>query len=161
MKKEILEVLINEGKSSRQISKVLGKSQTSIRYWLMKYKLKTNWYQFEKKKKFGTKAICNKHGLTEYSENNRCRKCVVEGTKKRRDNVKIKAIKYKGGKCEKCGYDKYNGALEFHHLNPSEKDFSIGQSGYTRSWEKVKKELDKCILICSNCHREIHHYKSE
>ena len=47
-------------------------------------------------------------------------------------------------------------ALEFHHLDPSQKDFGISSKGYTRSWDKVKEELDKCILVCSNCHREIH-----
>ena len=47
-------------------------------------------------------------------------------------------------------------ALEFHHINPKGKDFGIGANGYTKSWEKVKKELDKCVLVCSNCYREIH-----
>ena len=40
--------------------------------------------------------------------------------------------------------------------HPNKKDFGIGQKGFTRSWEKVKEELDKCILVCANCHREIH-----
>lgn len=75
---------------------------------------------------------------------------------KRRLKVKQMAIEYKGGKCEKCGYNKCVAALEFHHLNPEEKDFGIGSKGYTRGWEKVKEELDKCILVCANCHREIH-----
>ena len=66
------------------------------------------------------------------------------------------AVTYKGGKCEKCGYNKCIAALDFHHLNPLEKDFSIGNKGYTRSWENIKKEIDKCILVCANCHREIH-----
>ncbi|QEG09033.1 HNH endonuclease [Aeromonas phage 4_4572] len=67
------------------------------------------------------------------------------------------AVDYKGGKCEKCGYDKFIGALEFHHLNPEQKDFSLGDKGYTRSWDKIKDELDKCIMVCSNCHKEIHY----
>jgi predicted HNH restriction endonuclease len=46
--------------------------------------------------------------------------------------------------------------LDFHHVDSTKKEFGIGNSGYTRSWEKVKKELDKCILVCANCHREIH-----
>jgi GH18 family chitinase len=45
-------------------------------------------------------------------------------------------------------------ALSFHH--EGEKEFGIGAKGYTRSWEKVKAELDECILVCSNCHAEIH-----
>lgn len=66
------------------------------------------------------------------------------------------SIAYKGGKCQCCGYNRYVGALEFHHINSEEKDFGISAKGYTRSWERVKEELDKCILVCANCHREIH-----
>lgn len=80
----------------------------------------------------------------------------MEAVVKRRKKIKDLSLEYKGGKCEKCGYSKCKSALEFHHTNPEEKDFSIGQKGETRSWERVKKELDKCILVCSNCHREIH-----
>ena len=65
------------------------------------------------------------------------------------------AIEYKGGKCQVCGYNKYQGALELHHLKKEDKEFGIGDKGYTRSWEKVKTELDKCILLCANCHREV------
>ena len=66
------------------------------------------------------------------------------------------AITYKGGKCQCCGYNRCLGALEFHHIDPSSKDFGISSKGYTRSWDKVKSELDKCVLVCANCHREIH-----
>jgi len=66
------------------------------------------------------------------------------------------AVEYKGGCCQVCGYDKYQGALEFHHKDPSEKDFSLSSKGHCKAWVKVKKELDKCVLVCSNCHREIH-----
>jgi predicted transcriptional regulator len=71
-----------------------------------------------------------------------------------RQRVKQKSVEYKGSCCEMCGYDKCISALEFHHKNPNEKDFSIG--GKSISWERIKNELDKCILVCSNCHREIH-----
>lgn len=66
------------------------------------------------------------------------------------------SVAYKGGKCQICGYSKYVGALEFHHIDPSQKDFGIASKGYTRSWDKNKEELNKCVLVCSNCHREIH-----
>lgn len=74
----------------------------------------------------------------------------------RRRQLKMMAVEYKGGKCIICGYDKYIRALEFHHLNADSKDFSISTTGTTRSWEKNKIELDKCICVCANCHREIH-----
>lgn len=71
-----------------------------------------------------------------------------------RKRTKLKLIEYKGGKCQICGYNKCISALEFHHVNPEEKDFGI--SGQSRSFEKLKNEVDKCVLVCANCHREIH-----
>ena len=72
----------------------------------------------------------------------------------RRKNIRLKAIEYKGGKCNICNYDKCIEALEFHHLDESKKDFQI--SGGTLSFKKIEPELLKCIMVCSNCHREIH-----
>lgn len=83
------------------------------------------------------------------------REYIIKAVAKRRRAIKSKAIEYKGGKCQLCSYDKYPGALELHHLDPSQKEFGIGKKGYSRSWEKVKTELDKCILVCANCHREV------
>ena len=74
-----------------------------------------------------------------------------------RFKVKLLAVNYKGGRCEKCGYDKCIDSFDFHHKNPSEKEFGIGSKGVTRSWEKTRKEIDKCILLCANCHREEHY----
>lgn len=71
-----------------------------------------------------------------------------------RQRIKKQMIEYKGGKCKICGYNKCIEALDFHHLNPNEKDFNI--SGGTKSFKNLKPEIDKCILVCANCHREIH-----
>lgn len=80
--------------------------------------------------------------------------------KNRRDwtsKQKRKAIEYKGGKCYVCGYDKCQAALEFHHLDPSKKEgYNGGAINTQRVFEKNIKELDKCILICVRCHREVH-----
>ncbi len=84
---------------------------------------------------------------------NRRRKLVENVTSWRR-RTKIKLIEHRGGKCSKCGYDKCIDALDFHHLDPKIKEFQLG--GSTKSFEKLKAESDKCILVCSNCHREIH-----
>jgi hypothetical protein len=73
----------------------------------------------------------------------------------KRRSLKLKAIEYKGGQCERCGYNKCVGALEFHHQDPTLKSFGLGDKGYTRSWVSIKEELDKCILLCANCHREV------
>ena len=79
----------------------------------------------------------------------------IMAVSKRRRAIKALAIEYKGGKCQLCGYDKYQGALELHHIDPKQKEFAISQKGHSRSWERVKKELDKCMLVCANCHREV------
>ena len=105
--------------------------------------------------------FCKKHGNTSFFLDNkgtwRCKKCRNEAVQKRREKLKLMAIEYKGGKCEICGYNKCPDAMEFHHINSNEKDFGISQNGCTRSFDNMKKELDKCILVCSNCHREIHY----
>ena len=75
---------------------------------------------------------------------------------KRRKMIKQMAIKYKGGKCCICGYDKCNTALDFHHRDDSSKSFGLSVRGLTRSWERTRQEIDKCVLVCANCHREIH-----
>ena len=62
---------------------------------------------------------------------------------------KRKAIDYKGGSCAGCGYSKYYGALEFHHVDPKEKDVSWDKLRLT-SWDNIIKELDKCTLLCAN-----------
>lgn len=78
-------------------------------------------------------------------------------TKKRRKMLKKRAVEYKGGKCILCGYSNCIDALEFHHINPEEKEFNLGGRQLKRNnWEKVKRELDKCTLLCANCHRELH-----
>jgi len=66
------------------------------------------------------------------------------------------AISYLGGECHECGYKKCVAALDFHHLEEDKKKFGLSQEGLTRSWIKTKRELQKCVLLCANCHRELH-----
>ena len=80
------------------------------------------------------------------------RKAVSERRKKLREMAR----EYRGGKCMVCGYKRYSGALDFHHVDHTKKDFGLSVRGLTRSWGKIKKEIEKCALVCANCHREIH-----
>lgn len=66
-----------------------------------------------------------------------------------------KAVALKGGKCQICGYNRCIAALEFHHVDPTQKSFGIRSNGNTMSWEKMCAELEKCVLLCANCHREV------
>lgn len=82
----------------------------------------------------------------------KCNSCLVN---KRRIDLKIKCLEYKGNKCEQCGYDKCSRAMSFHHKDATKKDFGIsGKHCYT--WQRIKSELDKCSLLCANCHMEEH-----
>lgn len=84
------------------------------------------------------------------------REYLIKAVQIRREKVRQMAVEYKGNGCNVCGYNRCINALEFHHLDPTKKDFGISAKGYARSWEKVKKEIDKCVLLCANCHREFH-----
>ena len=121
-----LKELIEVGIKYEEISKIVGISISTIK----RYKNK-NWTENED----------GKNKINYFNRN-------------RRKELKLKAVNYKGGSCEKCGYNKCLDALTFHHINPAEKDFQISEM--CRKWETVKNELDKCILVCSNCHLEIH-----
>lgn len=74
----------------------------------------------------------------------------------RRRRLKELAIAHKGGRCSVCGYNKSSWALVFHHKEPAKKSFGLSARGITRAWSKVLKELDKCVLLCANCHFEQH-----
>jgi len=92
---------------------------------------------------------------TKNKYHSKCRTCFnnycMERWKKRKED----AINYKGGACSRCGYNKFYGALEFHHRNPNEKDAEWKKIKLW-PWEKIKIEIDKCDLLCSNCHKEVH-----
>jgi len=84
------------------------------------------------------------------------REYLIKAVAKRRKEIRKMAIDFLGGKCQFCEYDRCSAALDFHHLDEENKKFGLSQNGMTRSWEKTKRELKKCILVCANCHREIH-----
>lgn len=79
-----------------------------------------------------------------------------EDVKKHRLVQKQRIIKVMGGKCSICGYNKCHKALELHHINPEEKEFTFSKDMLCNSWEKLVQELKKCTLLCANCHREVH-----
>lgn len=173
--KEKIFKLYESGKTYREINRELGCSKGTISYHLHSNKdqerLKRNeWIQsiklnntltkpefFEKYKdllsKREMKELCK--GLF-HKESSKYKSNSAEYHRKRRKEIKLELIKYKGGKCQKCGYLKCHKALQFHHQDPTKKDFAIGENMKSIRIENLKKELDKCILVCANCHSEIH-----
>jgi hypothetical protein len=169
MKKEELEKMINEGNSLNQISKVTGKSLSTIRYWVKKLQIPFTTKNFTDQgyKEYGEFRYCprckNNCSINEFYDRRGkknssvyCKKCTSDQVVERTKKLKQEMVNYKGGCCQICGYKKYIGALEFHHLNPNEKDFTIAHVRQYKFDDIIKSELDKCMLVCSNCHREIH-----
>ena len=126
--KKEMQKIYNETNSSIKVAKITGWSKTTVLRYIE----------------------TNKNFLTEEEIKKNKSNSVVSWRKR----TKIKLVEYKGGKCQYCGYNKCIDALEFHHLDKKEKDFTI--SGKSWSFEKIKKETDKCVMVCSNCHKEIH-----
>lgn len=85
-----------------------------------------------------------------------CRDCINTQSLERQRKLKMLAVEYKGGKCSICSYYRSSAALEFHHLNPNEKDFTLSHVRSYKFDDRIKTELDKCVLLCANCHREVH-----
>jgi hypothetical protein len=75
--------------------------------------------------------------------------------KEYRKRFKKKIVNMMGGECMLCGYNKCIKALELHHTDPHGKDFCISQMT-TLKWSKIFEEAQKCVMVCANCHREIH-----
>lgn len=159
-----LETKVKEGMSISMLAKHFNLCSSTINYWLRKYNLKTcNSFLEEGSINDGLKCVCSTcakdyvykraGGMTR----EKCSSCLVND---RRLKIKIDCLNYKGGKCEICGYNKCSRALSFHHLDSSKKVFSIS-GAHSRKWEDIVKELDKCRLICENCHMELHHKEEQ
>lgn len=161
--------LVEEGLSIAQIAARLDRSKGAVRYWLNRHGLRTSSLA-RVNRAAATKAAreagleralmeCAQHGSTEFVRSSggyyRCVRCRSAAVSRRRRKIKAILLTEAGGACVLCGYDRFAGALEFHHLEPSEKHFELSQRGVTRSLEAARAEARKCALLCSNCHAEV------
>lgn len=154
-----LKTLTESCNTIKEISISAGKSETTIKYWLKKHDLKIIKAKVYEKICSDCKTL---KPLSEYylknkekqSYNSYCKDCSKTAATKSKRNFKDDCIDYKGGSCINCGYSKCRAALEFHHLESDLKEFELSRK--TNLNNEVKLELDKCILVCANCHREIH-----
>jgi transposase len=154
--------LINAGMSLAEIAEATGLSKTTVRHWLREHGLQTQ--RARRRVVYdGQQAElelrCPRHGLTTFKRRStggyRCARCRAEAVARRRRKVKRLLVTEAGGCCKLCGYDRCVGALEFHHVVPSDKRFSLSHRGVTRSLEKARAEASKCALLCANCHAEV------
>lgn len=102
------------------------------------------------------KSIDNFYSKRNNNYHSWCKLCNHEATLERQRNFKRLAIEYKGGKCEDCGIVDNQVIYDFHHIHPNEKDFNISKFRATTWNKKIENELDKCVLLCANCHRKRH-----
>lgn len=86
-----------------------------------------------------------------------CKNCLKNRQKRIRINYKQEMVDYLGGKCQNCGYNKCLAALDFHHNDPRIKTITLSQRINNKPSEKTYLELDKCTLLCANCHRTVHY----
>jgi hypothetical protein len=113
-----------------------------------------------RKAKFCSDSCGQKHRYSMQKEEYISR--TYEAQKIRGNNRKLEAIAYLGGKCCQCGYAKNVAALCFHHVDPSTKSFALDIRNFSsKPMVKLNHEVDKCILLCSNCHMELHHPNCE
>jgi 5-methylcytosine-specific restriction endonuclease McrA len=160
--REQLERLVDDGLTLEELARAFNRTSSSVRHWLAKYGLKTARARPAVENTGMAVVIrrCRKHGYTAYVRTGtegryRCKRCRSENVIRCRRKVKQTLINENGGCCQLCGYDRYAGALEFHHLQPATKAFAISMSGVARSLARAREEARKCLLVCANCHAEI------
>jgi DNA-binding transcriptional ArsR family regulator len=165
--KERLKELVDRGASLADLSEVLGLSVSTVRHWLKKYGLQTagvGWrgQQSSQAREAGLKHItrsCTHHGMTAFVLEGRgyyrCSKCRREAVSRWRRRAKLRLIEAAGGSCVLCGYDRHPSALHFHHLDPTQKRYTLSRAGHTRNYAEALEEAKKCVLLCANCHAEV------
>jgi transposase len=159
--KDELESFLAAGLSLREIADQMDRSLATIRHWTGRYELKPNPRRKRGSEDGSREAVsrCKHHGETSFVREGRgyyrCKRCRVERVSQRRRQIKRKLVEEAGGKCVICGYDRCQQVLQFHHLDPTTKEFHLGQNGVTRSLAKSRVEARKCTLLCANCHGEV------
>ena len=163
---EVVRQMIERGATIREVCDELGAGYSSVRYWVKKLGLNTEHMDRLKETREALESgarkarlYCPKHGRTTFYKRPdsgfRCARCNTEAVAARRRKVKSILVEEAGGACAICGYDRYSGALHFHHLVPGDKVFALSRNGVTRSLDKARLEAGKCLLLCANCHSEV------
>jgi Homeodomain-like domain len=162
--RDLLAQLVEDGLSVRRIAERLERSSATVRHWLSEYGLQTQRARLRSPVEPSRAGVavrdCPRHGRTKFVRRGdekgwRCLRCRSEAVTRRRQKVKDILVREAGGRCARCGYDRHVGALEFHHLDPVDKRFSLSQMGVARALDRAREEAGKCVLLCANCHAEV------
>ncbi len=164
--RERLSALVGEGLTVAEMASRLGLSTSTVMHWLRAYGLQTE--RATRRAEIRSQPdpprtllrTCRQHGRQEFVRrpsdgSYRCHRCNAERVAARRRSLKELLVAEAGGRCALCGYERYVGALQLHHLDPMTKAFGLGSRGLTRSLERLQSEARKCILLCANCHAEV------
>jgi transposase len=163
--REVLKQLVDAGASVDAIAQRLGVGHSTVRLWLKRHGLQTRHMRVlaearQARQRGDRTALmnCPHHGHTEFlvdEQRARCLRCRSAAVTKRRRKIKYLLVAEAGGCCALCGYGTHPGVLQFHHVDPGDKRFSLSHTGVTRSIEKARAEARKCVLLCANCHAEV------
>lgn len=155
---ERLRELLDEGVSIRSIAEKLGAGYSTVRYWIRRLDLETDRMVRRREgavaKKAGLRKAylrCPQHGHTLFFARPeggfRCARCNTAAVSERRRAVKRLLVEEAGGRCAICGFSEHPAALQFHHRDPSQKEFHLGQKGHSRSLARMREEAEKCVLL--------------
>jgi DNA-binding CsgD family transcriptional regulator len=159
--RDALEALVAQDLTVRQIAARVDRSPATVRHWLAFYGLQTTRAARRRRDRgeLAAEAVCAMHGAVRHTVladgRLRCARCNSEAVTRRRREVKRLLAEEAGGACAICAYDRFLGALQFHHVNPAEKRFNLGLKGLARALDQVREEARKCVLLCANCHAEV------
>ena len=163
--RDVLARLVAEGRTVREIALAIDRSPTTVRHWLKRYGLATMRAARLRSSvpgPVGERYVdrCYRHGEATFivrpdGASGRCSRCRMEAVSEWRRRVKQRLVERAGGCCSLCGYDRCVAALQFHHVDPTEKRFSISNRGLGVAWATLSAEADKCVLLCGNCHAEV------
>lgn len=171
--KERLRELVEKGMSITELAVALDRSKATIRHWLRKHDLETLQARRRAVRRSAVKRAadsgeeppprlqleCRLHGQTTFVHEGsgyyRCARCRSDSVAAHRRKLKDLLVVEAGGRCVICGYDRRPRAREFHHVDPSEKAFTLSRRGVTLSLARLRLEAQKCVLLCATCHAEV------
>jgi transposase len=164
--RETLAALVAQDLTVAEIARRVDRGGTTVRYWLTFHGLSTT--RAARRRAGGAKPAlgakvslrqCQRHGWTRHvrrsGDRHRCARCNSEAVSRWRRETKRRLVEEAGGACAVCGYATCVAALQFHHVDPSQKRFALSLKGVARSLDTVRAEARKCVLLCANCHAEV------
>jgi transposase-like protein len=161
--KDELKALVERGATVVEMAERLDRNPSTVRYWLKRYEIEGVNRRGPRRRcgngsRFAT-FECERHGVTEFVLEGRgyyrCKRCRSAAVARRRRTIKRQLVEEAGGACAVCGYSRWLGALQFHHVESHSKEFHLAQGGYSRSIARSRAEMEKCVLLCANCHSEV------